>query len=123
MLSFASGIMLYISYADLLPHAVAGMGFGSDEPGHEGHGHGSLDGFRDANLWMFCGMVRVRRVAARPLVLLAAAPAASLRSASPTAPARPPPRRRSCFSSSLRAFPRSRWARAPTTTTPSATPT
>ena len=61
MLSFASGIMLYISYADLLPHAIAGLA-GEAPPGeeaggeHAGHGHGSLAGFRDASLWMFAGM-------------------------------------------------------------------
>lgn len=39
MLSFAAGVMLYISYGDLLPHAVIGIGF------------------YWANVWMFAGML------------------------------------------------------------------
>jgi zinc transporter ZupT len=70
MLSFAAGIMLYISYADLLPHAIGDMasptdlavgGAGGHQHGHShshghSHGHEDLGGFRDANLWLFVGM-------------------------------------------------------------------
>jgi zinc transporter ZupT len=70
MLSFAAGIMLYISYADLLPHAIGDMaspsdlavgGGGGHQHGHShghshGHEHEDLGGFRDANLWLFVGM-------------------------------------------------------------------
>lgn len=70
LLSFASGIMLYISYADLLPHAIADM---SDDDaaahdhdhGHD-HSHGAGgaahaflhgSGVWSANLWMLGGML------------------------------------------------------------------
>lgn len=58
LLSFAAGIMLYISYGDLLPHAMAALSTGGDAPGHEGHGHGDASGFFLANTAMLGGMVR-----------------------------------------------------------------
>ena len=59
LLSFAAGIMLYISYGDLLPHAIADLSAGGEAaPGHEGHGHGSTGGFFLANCAMLGGMVR-----------------------------------------------------------------
>jgi zinc transporter ZupT len=94
MLSFAAGIMLYISYADLIPHAIADMeesaqahmhdhssgGGGHSHAGHvhsnaggvglegadphAGHSHGSLPAFIHANAWMFAGMVFFLLVAA-----------------------------------------------------------
>jgi len=78
MLSFAAGVMLYISYADLLPHALAHMEGAHQQPtsidhhahhhhnhehetgsGHgHGHGHeGSLDAFKTTALWFFGGMI------------------------------------------------------------------
>ena len=45
LLSFAAGIMLYISYADLLPHAMMELGDGDE-----------LAAFWQANVWMFVGM-------------------------------------------------------------------
>jgi zinc transporter ZupT len=65
LLSFAAGIMLYVSYADLLPHAVSDLGEGADagahdhahhdaSDGHAGHVHGP--GLFIANVWMLGGM-------------------------------------------------------------------
>jgi ZIP family zinc transporter len=68
LLSFASGIMLYISYADLLPHAVSEFSahFAAGDHAHDhahdrdhGHSHGpeTLDGFFWGTLWVFVGML------------------------------------------------------------------
>jgi len=72
LLSFASGIMLYVSYADLLAHAVEGINSsveasGSDshehhhghDHGHHGHNHGHSHGTGhfEANVCMLLGMV------------------------------------------------------------------
>lgn len=57
MLSFAAGIMLYISYADLLPHAVSGLSVPSPSHDHDhGHSH-DLHAFGQAHMWLFAGMV------------------------------------------------------------------
>lgn len=71
LLSFAAGIMLYISYGDLLPHAIADLDAGAAGDGHDhghyGHSHGGHDegdghghvhgpGLFEANVWLFAGM-------------------------------------------------------------------
>jgi len=63
MLSFAAGIMMYISYADMLPHAANDLStaLGTVD---DGHGHGSLEGSVEANKWFFVGMVAFLLIAA-----------------------------------------------------------
>ena len=62
LLSFATGIMLYVSYADLLPHAVqfidqaAAEGGGSSSGGEEHAGHSHGPGQFYANACMLVGM-------------------------------------------------------------------
>jgi ZIP family zinc transporter len=62
LLSFATGIMLYISYADLLSHAVehidkAEGGHGHQGHDHDDHGHSHGSGHLYANLCMLLGML------------------------------------------------------------------
>ena len=66
LLSFAAGIMLYVSYADLLPHAVSDLDSVIQGDGHShshnhdddhGHGHVHGPGLYAANVWMLGGMI------------------------------------------------------------------
>ena len=64
LLSFAAGIMLYISYADLLPHAVSSLGEAVAGTGaHAGHSHGAPGASWTANSWMFGGMALFAAIA------------------------------------------------------------
>jgi zinc transporter ZupT len=69
MLSFAAGVMLYISYGDILMHSIedldAAMSTGveqhnhnhSEENGEDGHGHTHGPGLFYANVFLFFGMI------------------------------------------------------------------